>query len=103
MKTEYYVLGPWSQGIDKRIYQLLCKVSSVRACYQDTWCRLLKTKGFLKSEGVFQHGCERVGALVKKQYGGDVVRWGAERIGSKSKLDVIHLKHQRFLLEVEYK
>lgn len=103
MKTEHYVLGPDSDGIEKRIYQLLCRVSGVRACYQDTWCSLLKTKGFLKSEYVFQHGCNRVGALVKKKYGGDVVRWTAEGIGSKSKHDVIACRKQRFLLEVKYK
>lgn len=103
MKTEHYVLGPGSEGIEKRIYQLLCKVDSVKACYQDTWCSLLKTKGFLKSEYVFQHGCKRVGALVKKQYGKDAIRWDVEMLGSKSKLDVIACKDQRFLLAVKYK
>ncbi|QGZ16188.1 hypothetical protein Hena1_00120 [Erwinia phage Hena1] len=103
MKTEHYVLGPGSEGIEKRIYQLLCKVDSVKACYQDTWCSLLKTKGFLKSQYVYKHGCERVGALVKKQYGKDVERWHVELIGSTSKLDVIACRKQRFLLEVKYK
>lgn len=103
MKTEHHVIGPGSEGLEKRIFQLLCRVDSVKASYQGTWCALLRTKGFLKSEYVYTHGCKRVGALVKKLYGPDVIRWEVELIGSKSKLDVMACKNQRFLLEVKYK
>ncbi len=101
MKTEHHVIGPGSEGYEKRIFQLLCTVDSVKASYKDTWCSLLKTKGFRKSECVFEHGCKRVGQLVKKQYGKDVVRWDAQLIGSKRLTDVQCGRNQRFLLEIK--
>lgn len=95
----YDVLDSSSTGKKKRILQLICKFHSLRAHYQDTWCKLFKTAGYKKAERTKKKVRRQIDRYLVQAYPG-ITYWDVECLGSRKLTDVQQCKKQRFLLAI---
>lgn len=101
MKTLLIKLDKDCTGSELRMFELIQHLYWIDGHYQDTWCKLFKTKGYQRANVHAEKTRERIIKQVQKLHP-TATWWEVDMMGSKRLLDVQAKRRQSYLLTLKF-